>query len=160
MPKAVYAGSFDPPTAGHEWVIRAAEKLFDLDIVVAVADNPDKKYTFTLEERMKMLYGITDRPVVQIGKEFLVSWAQERHIPYIIRGIRSAADFEYERGMRMINHDIAPLQETVFLVPPRNLAEISSSMLKGLVGLEGWHTIAMKYARAHVVQMLEAKLQK
>lgn len=156
--RAVYGGSFDPITNGHVWMIEQAAKVFD-EVWIAIAHNPDKKYTFTLEERVamiKMLYG--DRvpfEIAWIGNSYLVDYAQQVHATHLLRGIRGAADAEYERGMRNINGDLHPNVQTVFLMPPRELCEVSSSMVKGMVGPEGWEKAVARYVPRATMYALE-----
>ncbi|EGV36750.1 pantetheine-phosphate adenylyltransferase [Neisseria weaveri LMG 5135] len=76
---------------------------------------------------------------------FLVHYAESIGAGYIVRGIRTAADYEYERSMRYINGDLQPQISTVFLMPPREFAEVSSTMVKGLVGPDGWRDIVHRY---------------
>ena len=146
--RAVYAGSFDPPTLGHLWMIKEAQALFD-ELVVAIGINPEKRNTYTIDERRAMLEAITgDFPNVRISvfeNRFLVRYAREIGAGFIVRGIRSAADYEYERSMRYINSDLAPEISTVFLMPPREIAEVSSTMVKGLVGPDGWRDMIRRY---------------
>ncbi|MBI1969724.1 pantetheine-phosphate adenylyltransferase [Candidatus Woesearchaeota archaeon] len=148
MRKAVYAGSFDPITNGHLWMIERGIRLFD-ELVVAIGVNPDKKYAFSLEERLAMLREtIGQHPNVTIDTFehlFLVNYAKAVGAQYVLRGIRTEADYEYERGMRHINSDLDPEIEMVFLMPPRGIAEISSSVVKGLVGPAGWQDIVKQY---------------
>ena len=119
---AVYAGSFDPLTNGHLWMIRQGARMFD-ELIVAMGDNPDKRYTFSHEERMDMLrVALSDMPDVRIAEfhnRFLVDFANEHGATFMLRGIRSTQDYEYERVMRHINADMAPKVCTVFLMPPR-----------------------------------------
>ena len=89
-----------------------------------------------------------DFPNVRISvfeNRFLVRYAREIGAGFIVRGIRSAADYEYERSMRYINSDLAPEISTVFLMPPREIAEVSSTMVKGLVGPDGWRDMIRRY---------------
>jgi len=148
MKKGVYAGSFDPPTNGHLWMMEQGAKLFD-ELIVAIGINPDKKYTFSLDERIEMLRKITKKSqnttVDTYENQFLVNYARSVGAGYILRGIRSESDYEYERVMRNINSDLDPNIVTVFLMPPREIAEISSSFVRGLVGPEGWEKIIKKY---------------
>jgi len=148
MKKGVYAGSFDPPTNGHLWMIEQGARLFD-EIIVAIGINPDKKYTFSLYERVEMLRNITEKcrniTVDSFENQFLVNYAESVQAAYILRGIRSESDYEYERAMRNINGDLNPNIVTIFLMPPREIAEISSSFVEGLVGPDGWEKIVKKY---------------
>ena len=155
--RAVYAGSFDPPTLGHLWMIQEAQSLFD-ELIVAIGTNPEKCNTYTIEERRAMLDAITHPfPNVRISvfeNRFLVDYAREANANFIVRGIRSAADYEYERSMRYINSDIAPEISTVFLMPPREIAEVSSTMVKGLVGPQGWRDMIGRYLPEPVYQKI------
>ena len=139
--KAVYAGSFDPLTNGHLWMVEQGLKLFD-HLTVAIGINPDKAYTYGLEERLDILRASlpdSDRlEFAHFENRYLVDYATEVGAGYILRGIRSAPDYEYERGMRHMNAELNADITTIFLMPPRELSELSSSMVKGLVGPEGW----------------------
>ncbi|ENW7992359.1 pantetheine-phosphate adenylyltransferase [Neisseria gonorrhoeae] len=158
--RAVYAGSFDPPTLGHLWMIRQAQSMFD-ELIVAIGINPDKRNTYTVAERQDMLCAITDNfPNVKIEvfqNRFLVHYAREVDAGFIVRGIRSTSDYEYERSMRHINSDLAPEISTVFLMPPREIAEVSSTMIKGLVGPEGWMETVKRYVPPAVYQKMIAE---
>ena len=146
--KAVYAGSFDPPTNGHLWMIAEAQLLFD-ELVVAIGINPNKHSTYSIEERQEMLQRITANflnvTVSVFENEFLVNYASSIDASFIVRGIRSGVDYEYERAIRYINADLQPNIQTVFLMPPREIAEISSTMVKGLVGPKDWQQIVRRY---------------
>ena len=148
LKRAVYAGSFDPVTNGHLWIIRKAVELFD-EVVVAIGVNPDKHCSFSVEERLEMLKAVTQEfsnlRVEVFENQFLVNYAQSAGANYIIRGIRTASDYEYERTMRYINTDLHPDITTIFLLPPREYAEVSSTMVKGLVGPQGWEQVIRQY---------------
>lgn len=160
MRKAVYAGSFDPITNGHIWMIKQGTKLFD-KLVVAIGVNPEKGYTFTVEERLKMIKNaIKDHQNVTVDcfeNQFLVNYAASINAQYILRGIRSQADYEYERGMRQVNGDFRSGVSTVFLMPPREYAEVSSSLVKGLIGPLGWQDIVKTYVPKSVFQSIVEK---
>lgn len=157
MKRAVYAGSFDPVTKGHLWMIEHGVALFD-EMVVAVGENPDKKYTFSVSEREAMLretlVHIPRIHVTTFENKFLVNYAQSIGANYILRGIRESSDYEFERKMRYVNADLAPQIDTVFLMPPREIAEISSTMVKGLVGPDGWEEVIRHYVPAPVYRRL------
>jgi pantetheine-phosphate adenylyltransferase len=144
----VYAGSFDPPTVGHLWMIEQGVRLFDR-LNVAVGVNPDKKYTFSLEARLEMLRDSTRKfrnvSVASFSNRYLIHYAQSVGATHILRGIRSESDYEFERTMRNINGDLDSEICTVFLMPPRGIAEVSSSMVRGLIGPVGWQKIVRKY---------------
>ena len=144
----VYAGSFDPITVGHLWMIEQGVRLFD-QLVVAIGINPDKKYTFSLEERLSLLGASTrhlkNLKVTSYSNRYLIDYGQSIKATHILRGIRSESDYEFERTMRNINGDLDAGICTVFLMPPRNIAEVSSSMVKGLIGPSGWKKVVRSY---------------
>ena len=144
----VYAGSFDPLTIGHLWMVEQGVALFDR-LVVAVGINPDKRCTFPLEDRLAMLRESLKRfrnlSVTSFSNLYLIDYAQQIGATHILRGIRSASDYEFERAMRNINGDLDSRICSVFLMPPRDIAEVSSSMVKGLVGPKGWQKVVRKY---------------
>src|SRR6185369_1291916 len=149
----VYAGSFDPLTIGHLWMIEQGVQLFDR-LVVAIGVNPDKKYRFSLDDRLVMLRESTRRfknvSIASFSNRYLIHYAQSVGATHILRGIRSGTDYEYERTMRNINGDLNAGICTVFLMPPRDIAEVSSSMVRGLVGPAGWRKILRQYVPAPV----------
>jgi len=153
----VYAGSFDPLTVGHLWMIEQGVQLFER-LMVAVGVNPDKKYTFDLEERLLMLRESTKKfrnvSVSSFSNRYLIHYAQEIGATHILRGIRTESDYEFERTMRNINGDLDPEICTVFLMPPRGIAEVSSSMVRGLIGPDGWQRIVRKYVPGPVYRRL------
>src|SRR5688572_27002289 len=133
----VYAGSFDPVTVGHLWMIDQGVHLFDR-LVVGIGTNPEKRYTFNVDERLVMLRNSVRSfrtvSIVSFANQYLIDFAQSLGATHILRGIRSESDYEYERTMRYINGDLDGKICTVFLMPPRDIAEVSSSMVKSLVG--------------------------
>jgi pantetheine-phosphate adenylyltransferase len=153
----VYAGSFDPPTIGHAWMIEQGVRLFDR-LVVAVGVNPEKKCTFSLEARIEMLRdstkGFRSVAITSFTSRYLIHYAQSVGATHILRGIRSESDYEFERTMRNINGDLDPDICTVFLMPPRGIAEVSSSMVRGLIGPMGWRKIVRKYLSNAVYRKL------
>ncbi len=157
---AVYAGTFDPPTLGHTYMIEEAARLFD-EVIVAIGVNPDKKTMFSVNERLLMLREVTHQfPNVKIssfGNEYLIHYAVSVGANFIIRGIRNTADFEYERAMRNINSDLGPEITSVFLMPPREIAEISSSVVKGLIGPSGWEKVVERYVPPSVFEKFLAR---
>ena len=154
---AVYAGSFDPVTKGHLWMIEQGSRLFDR-LTIAVGSNPGKKSAFSMRERLEMLRESTERignvSIAEFANSYLIHYAQSIGATHILRGIRSGADYEFERAMRNINADMDSGICTVFLMPPRDIAEISSSMVKGLIGPSGWKIVVRKYVPAPVYKRL------
>lgn len=161
MTSAMYAGSFDPVTNGHAWMIAKGASLFDtLHVVISV--NPTKTPLFGVQQRLKLLVAVCGRPeniiFSSVEGQFLVKHAKNAGVTHLLRGIRPGVDFDYEHRMRQINSDIEPTIETVFLMPPRELAEISSSIVKSFMGLDGWLGVAGKYVAEPVLEALgEAK---
>ena len=155
--RAVYAGSFDPLTNGHLWMVEQGLALFD-HLTVAIGINPDKEYTYALDDRLEILRTSlpksTNLDIAHFSNRYLVDYATEVDAGYILRGIRSAQDYEFERGMRHTNAQLNDNISTIFLMPPRNLAELSSSMVKGLVGPEGWEEHVIKMVPGPVFEAL------
>ena len=157
MKKAVYAGSFDPITLGHLWMIKEGLKLTD-QLVVAIGTNPDKNFMFSVESRLAMLKAcLPDDERLSLdsfNNMYLVNYAQSIGADCIIRGIRSDVDYEYERVMRHINADLDSRITTVFLMPPRDFADVSSSIVKGLIGPDGWQEMVKQYIPEPVLEVL------
>ena len=155
MRRAVYAGSFDPITLGHLWMIEQGRALFD-ELIVAIGSNPDKRYLFSLDDRLAMLRettgGFANVRIASYENLFLVHYAEQVGASFILRGIRNEQDYGYERGMRYVNAELDAKIRSVFLIPPRELVEVSSSFVKGLVGPAGWEQILEKYVPAPVYQ--------
>lgn len=153
----MYAGSFDLLTIGHLWMIERGSELFD-HLIVAVGDNPDKITQFTPHERVRMLQESTAHVNnVRIGlfsKMYLYEYALQERAEFILRGIRNSDDYEKEKGMRNLNGDFAPTVMTSFLMPPRELCEVSSSFVKGLIGPHGWEKKVAEYVPQPVYQVL------
>jgi pantetheine-phosphate adenylyltransferase len=153
----VYAGSFDPLTVGHLWMIENGVRLFER-MIVAIGVNPQKKYRFSLNQRLKMLQESTQDfrnvSAAAFSNRYLIHYAQSVGASHVLRGIRSESDYEFERTMRNINGDLAPEICTVFLMPPRDIAEVSSSMVRDLIGPAGWQKVVRKYVPDAVYQQL------
>ena len=138
-------------------MIQEGVRLFE-HLIVAVGINPEKKSTFSLEDRLAMLREscrpFSNVEVASFSNLYLIEYAKSVGATHILRGIRSAGDYEFERTMRNINGDLDAKICTVFLIPPRNIAEVSSSMVKGLIGPAGWRQIVRKYVPAPVYRQL------
>ena len=156
------AGSFDPITNGHEWLIRQALDICD-KVFVIVGNNPAKKYMFDAETRVNMIHDVIGVDnyewfvVDHLLNDLLINAARDSGCNYLIRGIRSSADFEYEAQVQLINRKICPDIETLFLIPPRELTEVSSSTVKGLVGFNGWQDVVSTYVHPTVLRRLERR---
>lgn len=157
---AVYAGMFDPLTVGHLWVIEEGLKLFDT-LIVAVGVNPTKTPLFSVEERCALLREACapyERITIDhFENEFLIDYAKRNGAEHILRSIRTESDYEYERMLNHVNKDIDPSITTVFVMPPREISEVSSSMVKQLVGIPGWEQAVQKYVPLPVLKKLQEK---
>lgn len=162
--KAVYAGSFDPLTNGHVWVIRRAVHLFD-ELTIAIGVNPDKNYFLSAEEREKNIQDVIDSQnwtdckldVKVIKNQYLAKFAESVGASCLLRGIRSEADFSYEYAMAQANKALAPNIETIYMMPPPNLAQVSSSFVKSLIGPEGWEDMLKTYVPDPVFQSIQKR---
>lgn len=129
---AVYPGSFDPVTHGHLDILRRACRIFDR-VIVAVAHNPAKTHTFSLEERLKMLRqcvrGIPQAEVDSFSV-LLVDYLRAKGASTVIRGLRAVSDMDYEFQMASMNRGLHPAAETVFLMPDERYTYLSSSIVK------------------------------
>ena len=130
---AVFAGSFDPITRGHIDLVRRATQLFDR-VVVAVAVNAGKQPLFALDERVALVTGAlaSEGVAADVTKldGLLVTFARSVGATFLLRGVRSVADFEYEQQMARMNRHIAPEIDTVFLSPAPDLAWVSSTLVR------------------------------
>jgi pantetheine-phosphate adenylyltransferase len=129
---AVYPGSFDPPTRGHEDLVRRSMALADR-LIVAVAVNVVKQPLFSVEERLELLrasVGNDPRITFQSFDGLLAEFAKKVGATIIVRGLRAMSDFEYEFQMALMNRQLHPSVETVFLVPAVDLTYLSSSLVR------------------------------
>lgn len=137
---AMYPGTFDPITLGHEDLVRRASQLFDR-VVVAIADNPGSKAPmFTTEERVAMAANALaeiDNVEVRGYAGLTVDFAREHGLRVIIRGLRAVSDFEYEFQLANMNRHLTDEVETAFLTPTEKYMFISSSLVKEVAELGG-----------------------
>ena len=140
MPRtAIYAGSFDPITHGHEDLVRRSLSFVD-KLVVAVATNVAKQPLFTLDERMQFIresVGEDPRVEVRQFQGLLVDFARDVGARLIIRGLRAVSDFEYEYQMALMNRHLQSELETVFMVPSLDSTYISSSLVREVARFQG-----------------------
>ena len=137
--KAVYPGTFDPITRGHEDLVRRAAGIFD-NVVVAIAANPGKAPMFDIEERVALARDVlADIANVQVvGYAGLtVEFARKHGIGVIVRGLRAVSDFEFEFQLANMGRHIAPDVETVFLTPKEHFTFISSTLVREIATLGG-----------------------
>ncbi|PCI52338.1 MAG: pantetheine-phosphate adenylyltransferase [Moraxellaceae bacterium] len=137
--RVIYPGTFDPITNGHQDLVERAASLFD-DVVVAIAENPKKNPTFSLEERVGLAEQATSHlpNVSVVGFNILLAdfvIAQGGNI--ILRGLRAVSDFEYEFQLANMNRQLAPQLESLFLTPSEHLSYISASLVREISSLGG-----------------------
>ena len=131
---AIYPGSFDPVTSGHLNIIRRAANIFD-HLIVCVMVNAGKQPMFTQEERVELIKRVTaDLPNVEVdcSDELLAEYAKRRGSCVIVKGLRAGSDFENEFQMALINHQINPDLDTMFLTAEHQYTYLSSSTVKEL----------------------------
>jgi pantetheine-phosphate adenylyltransferase len=136
---AVYPGSFDPPTRGHEDLVRRSLALADR-LIVAIAVNVMKQPLFSVEDRLDMLraaVGDDQRVSFQSFEGLLADFAKRVGATTIVRGLRAVSDFEYEFQMALMNRQLHPSLETVFLVPAVDLTYLSSSLVREVARFGG-----------------------
>jgi pantetheine-phosphate adenylyltransferase len=137
--KAIYPGSFDPPTNGHLDLIERGSKIFD-ELVVAILRNPEKNPLFSLADRRKMLEAMTsgfDNVSVDIFDGLTVDYALRVEARAILRGIRAISDYEYELQMALMNRKLQPSLETVFMMPAEKYSYLSSRLVREVAQLGG-----------------------
>jgi len=137
---AMYPGTFDPITLGHEDIIKRAVKVFDRVVLAIASDTGSKAPMFELEERVELarsaLAGI-DGVEVASYKGLTVDFARDNGLSVIIRGLRAVSDFEYEFQLATMNRHLTEEVETVFLTPPETYTFISSSLVREIARLGG-----------------------
>ena len=135
----VFPGSFDPITVGHEDLVRRAVPLFD-KIIVAVGINSTKKYLFDLEQRLAWLKEVfADEPKVEVAhfEHLTADFCKEVGSKYLLRGLRNASDFDYEKTISQINNIIGGGIETVFLISTPANSHISSTIVREIIKGKG-----------------------
>ncbi len=132
---AVFPGSFDPITKGHVNIVKRALPLFD-KVVMAIGNNTSKKYSFTFEERINWIKEVfKNEPKVAVTEfqGLTVNFARNIGAKYLIRGIRTAADFDYEKTIAQLNKSMAPELETICIISDPDLSHISSTIVREIV---------------------------
>lgn len=139
MQIGIYPGSFDPLTCGHLDIIKRATQLFD-KLIVAIARNSEKFPLFAVEERLAMLQECCkDISKVEITSfdGLLAEYCKKNNINFIVRGLRAIVDFEYEYAIALMNKELAPSVETVFLMSKSEFSFVSSKMVKEVASYGG-----------------------
>ncbi|WP_053972384.1 pantetheine-phosphate adenylyltransferase [Mangrovimonas sp. ST2L15] len=142
MKRAIFPGSFDPITLGHYDIIQRGVKLFD-EIIVAIGINSDKKYMFSLEERKKFIEdAFKDESKVKVVTYtgLTIDFCNEIEVPFILRGLRNPADFEFEKAIAHTNRHLSGGIETVFLLTAAKTSYISSSIVRDVIKNNGNYT--------------------
>mgnify|MGYP001562992654 CR=1 FL=1 len=139
MIRAVYPGTFDPLTRGHEDLVRRASQLFDA-VILAIADSRAKQPFFTLQERLEMsreaLADVRNLSVVGFSG-LLTEFVRQQKARVVLRGLRAVSDFEYEFQLAGMNRDLNPDMETVFLTPGEQHMFISATLVREIATLGG-----------------------
>jgi len=155
---AIYPGTFDPITNGHIDLVQRASKLFER-VIIAVAINPGKEPTFSLNERVDLakqtLIGLDNVEVCGF-EGLLINVAQQKGANVILRGLRAVSDFEYEFQLAGMNRKMQPDVETMFLTPAEQYTYISSSLVREIAALGG---DVSDFVAPCVMEALRAKLK-
>ena len=134
MKKALFPGSFDPFTKGHEDIVRRALLLFD-EVVIAIGNNSSKQRYFSLElmqEKISLTFSSEKRVSVKVFQGLTADFARKEKARFIVRGLRNTTDFEYENIISQANHHVNPDLETVFLITNPGLSVITSTIVRDL----------------------------
>ena len=136
---AVFPGSFDPVTIGHVEIVKRALPLFD-KLIIAIGSNSEKKYLFSEEKReawLKKIFGSEKKISVMSYSGLTVDFCKKNSAQYILRGIRTSADFEFERLIAQSNSQIAPGVETIFILSRPEFSHISSTIVRDIIRHKG-----------------------
>lgn len=147
MRKAIFPGSFDPITLGHQDIIKRAIPLFD-EIVIAIGINAEKKYMFTLEDRKKFIeetFQNEPKISVIIYEGLTIDICQKINANFILRGLRNPADFEFEKAIAHTNRRMSKI-ETVFLLTAAKTSYISSSIVRDVIRNNGEYQLLVPEA--------------
>ena len=153
---AVFPGSFDPITLGHEDVVRRAAPLFD-QIIVAVGVNSTKKSRFSNEERVAMLEVVfADLPSVQVQSfsGLTADFCKEVEAGWLLRGVRNSSDFEYERTIAQMTKKLSPFLETIVLFTKEEFSFISSTVVREIIGKGADVSAILPSAELHFIKLM------
>lgn len=135
MKKAIFPGSFDPITKGHESLVLRSLDLFD-EIVIAIGNNVNKKYMFPLEQRIKFIedtFKDYEKVTVQSYEGLTIDFCKKINAKYMLRGLRNSSDFGFEKPISQMNKKLNPDIETIFLITNPELSAISSSIIRDII---------------------------
>ena len=133
--RALFPGSFDPLTLGHDSVIRRALPLFD-EIIIGIGVNREKSPCFSAEQRtsaIKKLYDAEKKIKVMPYKGLTISFCRRMKASFILRGLRTASDFDFERGIALMNREMAPDIETIFIISLPQYSAINSTIVRDII---------------------------
>lgn len=136
---AVFPGSFDPITKGHADIVRRALPLFD-KIIIAIGLNSQKQSLYSLEQRMQWIREVfkdEKKVLVESYEGLTVNFCESRKATYLLRGIRSSADFEYEKTIAHLNNDMMPGLETILILSRPELSSVSSTIVREIIRGKG-----------------------
>jgi pantetheine-phosphate adenylyltransferase len=153
---AMYPGTFDPITHGHEQLVRRCVQLFDR-VVVAISASPKKQPLFSLDERVALAREVLkDLPAVSVTgyNDLTVDFAREHDLKVIVRGLRAVSDFEYEFQLATMNRHLHDDVETIFLTPSEQYTFVSSTLIREIAEYGG---DVAPFVHPHVEERLKAK---
>ena len=156
--KAVYPGTFDPITLGHQDIVRRAASMFD-EVILAVADSRSKKPFFTLEERVEMAkQSLAEYKNVSVMgfSGLLMQFAQKHNAKVVMRGLRAVSDFDYEFQLASMNRKLFPEVESLFLTPAEEFLFISATLVREIASFGG---DVRKFVHPLVRKALAAKVK-
>ncbi|MBA3704998.1 MAG: pantetheine-phosphate adenylyltransferase [Bacteroidetes bacterium] len=136
---AIFPGSFDPITKGHENILRRALPLFD-EIIIAIGKNSSKDSYFSLEQRekwIKQVFGKEPKVRVERYTGLTIEFCKKMNANFILRGLRTSADFEFEKSIAQNNKTMAPKIETIFILPIPELSAINSTIVRDIIRNNG-----------------------
>ena len=138
MKRAVFPGSFDPVTIGHQDIVNRGIKIFD-EIIIGVGENTDKKYMFSSNERFDFVsktFEADTKVLIKTYDGLTVDFCKKNNAEFIIRGLRNPADFEFEKSIALTNREMTGIETVFFLTSPKN-SYISSSIVRDLIKNKG-----------------------
>ena len=156
MKTCVFAGTFDPITKGHAFVIEKCLETFD-EVIVAVGINVDKSPMFSLEKRIKMIEcAFKNQPRVKVDtfSGMLVDFMKRKGVKVNVRGIRDVKDYEYETTMDRFNRDMYPELTTIFIPTPNELVHISSTAMRNILNNGGDASMYLPDGVAEIIKEL------
>lgn len=159
---ALFPGSFDPITKGHQSIIERAIPLFD-KIIIAIGINSTKKELFTVEQRKKMIQKVFEKKsgiIVTSYSGLTIDYCKKMNVQYILRGLRTSADFDYERSIAQMNKQMLPEIDTIFMVTIPELSSINSSIVREILLYGGDITSFVPKEIINMIKKLKYEIHK